>query len=97
LSFEQATLGTVPAFHADRVAAADDAIDGGGAVFGGQSRERPSGRVQHAQAALAIEDESGVAARGIPGGCNLQNLFGPAEEFAHKLLIGERADSFLEI
>jgi hypothetical protein len=97
LSFEQATLGTVPAFHANRVAAADDAIDGRGAVFGGQRRERPSGWVQHAQAALAIEDESRVATPGISVGRNLQNLFSPAEEFAHKLLIGERADSFLEI
>jgi hypothetical protein len=96
LSFEQATLGTVPAFHADRVAAADDAIDGGGAVFGSHRRERPSGRVQHAQAALAIEDESRVAGPGISTSRNLQNLFGPAEEFAHKLLIGERGDSFLE-
>ena len=89
IALEEAAFPSAPAFDADRAGAPFHFVGGGGAKLRAQGGERPSLGIEHAHAALAVDQDGEIAAVTIPFHCNVQDVFGLPQERFHKKLIGQ--------
>ena len=94
IALEQAAFPAAPSFHADRMGPPYYGIDGGAAKLRAQGGERPSVGIEHAHAALAVDEDGQIARIAIASHRNVQNLFGLPQECSHKSHIGRERGSF---
>lgn len=88
IALEQTAFPAAPSFHADCMGPPYYGIDGGAAKLRAEGRERPSVGIQHAHAALTVDEDGEIAGIAAASHGDVQNLFGLPEECSHKMLIG---------
>ena len=95
-TLQEAALGAGQTFHPDGSALPLHFKDRGRAELRAQRGKRPTCRIDHSHATLAIDHDRGIGGVGAGGSCNVQNFAGPPQKVAHKNPYRLRARLFQE-
>ena len=88
IPLDQAALRAVPALHPHSGSASFHLINSGGAEFGAQGGQRPSGWIEHAHAPLAVDQDGHILQAAFTVRRDIQDVTGLLQKSAHEKLIG---------